>query len=85
MKFLMISQTAKSKQVNSKYLTNVFRKQTNTSKSYWKTQNQQNLKGNVAYYIFNSYSLRNNFKICYTVRHSLKEIFPDINIISIYK
>lgn len=72
MKFLMISQTAKSKQVNSKYLTNVFRKQTNTSKSYWKTQNQQNLKGN-------------NFKICYTVRHSLKKIFPDINIISIYK
>lgn len=34
MKFLMISQTEKSKQVNSKYLTNVFRKQTDTSNSY---------------------------------------------------
>lgn len=54
MKILIILPTAKSKskQVNSIYLINVFRKQTNTSKSYWHTQNQQNLKSNVAYYIF---------------------------------
>lgn len=53
MKILIILITAKSKskQVNSIYLINVFRKQMNTSKSIWHTQNQQNLKSNVAYHI----------------------------------